>query len=191
MKVLLVVDVQNDFVTGALANPEAQAKIPAIREKIQQRIDEGWQVMFTQDTHYSSYDITMEGKYLPVPHCIDGSWGWQIVDELQEIEAAQLHMPICKLRFGDDHIGQKISGRLPATWNCNTDPITEIELIGFCTDICVISNAIILKSGVFGDNAVISCDASCCAGTTKEAHEAALRVMQSCQVEITNDGVIV
>ncbi len=190
MKVLLVVDVQNDFVTGALANLEAHKRIPRIKEKIRQRLAEGWTVMFTQDTHYNSYDITMEGKYLPIRHCIEGSWGWQIVDELQEFESARPSKSIYKMRFGDYNLYNKISGRLPSTWNCHTDPIKEIELIGFCTDICIISNALILKSGVIGEDAIISCDASCCAGTTPEAHEAALRVMQSCQIEVINEGVV-
>lgn len=186
MKVLLVVDVQNDFVTGALANPEAYAKIPAIKEKIQQRLAEGWTVMFTQDTHYNSYSASIEGKYLPVPHCIDGTWGWQIVDELKEFEASQLHMPICKLRFGDDYLFEKIISRLFPNWrSISHDSIEEIEFIGFCTDICVVSNALILKASVDNDT-VISCDASCCAGTSIEAHEAALKVMQSCQVEVRN-----
>lgn len=186
MKVLLVVDVQNDFVSGALCNPEAHAKIPAIKEKIRRRLAEGWTVMFTQDTHHNSYSASMEGRYLPTPHCIEESWGWQLVDEIKEIEASQLFMPILKCRFGDVYIFKKINGRLPASFTRNdgvTHNIEEIELIGFCTDICVVSNALILKASV-DEGTIISCDASCCAGTSIEAHNAALKVMQSCQVEI-------
>lgn len=188
MKVLLVVDVQNDFVTGALANPEAQAKIPAIKEKIQQRLAEGWTVMFTQDTHYSDYDKTMEGKYLQVPHCIENTWGWHLVDGIKEIEEAQLHMSICKNRFGEECLFENILDRLFPSWRrLRYDAVEEIELIGFCTDICVVSNALILKASVDNDT-IISCDASCCAGTTPDAHAAALRVMQSCQIEVCNVG---
>lgn len=186
MKLLLVIDTQNDFVTGSLANPAAHACLPRIKEKISKRLAEGWQVMFTQDTHYSSYDVSMEGKYLPVRHCIDGSWGWQIVDELKEFEASQLHMPICKLRFGDNSLFEKIGHRLFPNWRLSHGPIEEIELIGFCTDICVVSNALILKASV-DDDTIISCDASCCAGTSIEAHNAALTVLKSCQVEVINE----
>lgn len=184
MKVLLVIDVQNDFVTGTLANPEAQAKIPAIREKIQQRIAEGWTVVFTKDTHYDNYSTTMEGRYLPMSHCIERSWGWELVDGIKEIEESQLNMTICKNRFGDEVILEHIGNNIPANWKEVYPPeIEEIELIGFCTDICVVSNALILKASVSNET-IISCDASCCAGTSAEAHKAALTVMRSCQVEV-------
>lgn len=184
MKVLLVVDVQNDFVTGALAKPEAQAKIPAIKEKIQQRIDEGWQVMFTQDTHFEDdYDNTMEGKYLPVKHCITETEGWYIVPELKEFWEG--HWRLTKTRFGNIELYHRIENCLPND-RFEKEPLEEIELIGFCTDICVVSNALILKSAAWGEKTIISCDASCCAGTSIEAHEAALKVMQSCQVEVRN-----
>ena len=189
MKVLLVVDVQNDFVTGALANPEAQKRIPRIKEKIQQRIDEGWTVMFTQDTHQIDYLETAEGKYLPVEHCVQDTWGWQVVEELKEFWEPRWRLT--KKRFGHNDLYGEILRSMPNDWRLGVDPIDEIELIGFCTDICVISNALILKADVVRDSTIISCDASCCAGTTVEAHKAALRVMQSCQVEITNEGVIV
>ena len=184
MKVLLVVDVQNDFVTGALANPEAQRKIPNIKEKIQQRIDEGWQVMFTQDTHHNKYLESLEGKYLPVEHCIQDTWGWEIVDELKEF--LEPRWRITKARFGHTNLYTYILRNMPGDWKIGVDPITEIELIGFCTDICVVSNALILKADVVRESTIISCDASCCAGTSIEAHEAALKVMQSCQVEVRN-----
>jgi len=184
MKVLLVVDVQNDFVTGALANPEAQARITKIKEKIKQRIDEGWTVMFTQDTHQIDYLGTAEGKYLPVEHCVQDTWGWQIVDELKEFWEPRIRLT--KKRFGEPDLYGHILRNMPNDWKLGVDTITEIELIGFCTDICVISNALILKADVVRDLTIISCDASCCAGTSIEAHEAALKVMQSCQVEVRN-----
>ena len=186
MKVLLVVDVQNDFVTGALANSEAQKRIPRIKEKIQQRIDEGWTVMFTQDTHWEdTYDSSSEGKYLPVKHCIDETWGWQIVDELQEF--AGQYLSFIKHRFGNHDLFYRIERCLPDD-RFEKEPIEEIELLGFCTDICVVSNALILKASVQGENTIISCDASCCAGTSIEAHNAALTVMKSCQIEVRNES---
>jgi nicotinamidase-related amidase len=184
MKVLLVIDVQNDFVTGALANPDAQARIPKIKEKIQQRLEEGWQVMFTQDTHWeNTYDSSSEGKYLPVKHCIEETKGWYIVPELKEFWEG--HWCLIKHRFGNIELYSRIERCVPDDL-FEKDYIEEIELIGFCTDICVVSNALILKASVQGEKTVISCDASCCAGTSIEAHEAALKVMQSCQVDVRN-----
>ena len=181
MKILVVVDAQNDFVTGALANPEAQKVIPILYNKIKQRIDEGWTVIFTQDTHWAgTYEETMEGKCLPVPHCLEEFWGWHIVDELHEFYEESWRL--VKHRFGDIHLFERIE---KCVFNKLADePIEEIELVGFCTDICVVSNALILKASVQGETTVISCDSSCCAGTTIEAHEAALTVMRSCQVEV-------
>ena len=183
--VLVIIDVQNDFVTGALANPEAQKRIPRIKEKIQQRINEGWTVMFTQDTHYSNYAETSEGKYLPIDHCRVTTWGWQVVDELNEFFTPS--RSITKSRFGQIDIYGDILHCMPDEWQFGAEPIEEIELIGFCTDICVVSNALILKADTTWDHTVISCDASCCAGTSIEAHEAALKVMKSCQVEVINE----
>ena len=185
MKVLLVVDVQNDFVTGTLANPEAQKRIPRIKEKIQKRLAEGWEVMFTQDTHDKNYLDSSEGKYLPVVHCVQDTWGWEIVGELSEF--LNHGNKIIKERFGLADLVRQIYLSMPNAWNFTKDPITEIELIGFCTDICVVSNALILKADVIRDHTIISCDASCCAGTSVEAHNAALTVMKSCQIAVINE----
>lgn len=183
MKILLVVDAQNDFVTGALANPEAQKVIPVLYNKVKKRIDEGWIVMFTQDTHWAgTYEETMEGKCLPIPHCLDESWGWYIVEELHEFYEGCWRL--VKHRFGDVNLYERIERCVPPDL-LEKEPIEEIELVGFCTDICVVSNALILKSSVYGENTIISCDSSCCAGTTVEAHEAALKVMESCQVRVS------
>lgn len=181
MKILVVVDAQNDFVTGALANPEAQKVIPTLYNKVKSRLEEGWKVVFTQDTHWqNTYDVSMEGKYLPVPHCIDESEGWYIVPELKEFWEG--HWRLIKYRFGDMHLYERLENV------CINDPATEsieeIELVGFCTDICVVSNALILKASVQGENTIISCDSSCCAGTSVEAHNAALTVMKSCHVDV-------
>lgn len=185
MKILLVVDVQNDFVTGALANPAAESRVQKIKEKISQRISEGWIVMFTQDTHAEDYLNTSEGKYLPTPHCIFDTWGWQVIEELKEFWEPRWR--ITKSRFGCIDLYGNILRCMPNDWHNNSDPINEIELIGFCTDICVVSNALILKSSTDRDNVTISCDASCCSGTSKSAHDAAINVMKSCQVEVRND----
>jgi nicotinamidase-related amidase len=183
MKVLLVVDVQNDFVTGALANPEAQKCIPRIKEKIQQRLDEGWKVMFTQDTHDEDYLDSSEGKYLPVVHCVNWTWGWQIVDELKEF--IEPHSTIIKKRFGLNDLDRQIYLNMPGSWSFAQDPITEIELIGFCTDICVVSNAMLIKTILYDLNRVnISIINDCCAGVTPEKHNAALEVMKSCQINV-------
>ena len=127
MKVLLVVDVQNDFVTGALANPEAQTKIPASREKIKQRIDEGWQVIFTQDTHFNDYDKTMEGKYLPITHCLAETDGWRIVPELEEF--LEDNRRLLKSRFGDIELYHRVAICMSEKL-LKKEIIEEIELIG-------------------------------------------------------------
>lgn len=183
MKILLVVDAQNDFVTGAFANPEAQKVIAVLYNKVKKRIEEGWIVIFTQDTHWEdTYSETMEGKNLPVPHCIDESWGWQIISQLQEFMGESVSL--IKHRFGNIDLYARLERVLPQGWFEN-GYIEEIELVGFCTDICVVSNALILKASVQGEKTIISCDSSCCAGTTVEAHEAALKVMESCQVRVS------
>lgn len=182
MKILVVVDAQNDFVTGALANPEAQKVVTTLHNKVVRRLEEGWKLVFTQDTHWAgTYFTTMEGKCLPVPHCLDESDGWQIIPELKEF--VETHWRLIKHRFGDLHLYERLEECFLD--DLSKEPIEEIELVGFCTDICVVSNALILKASVYGENTVISCDSTCCAGTTVEAHEAALKVMKSCQVMVS------
>lgn len=168
MKTLIVVDMQNDFVTGSLGTKEARAIVPNVKRKIQEYADRGDQIIFTRDTHYSNYLETREGKMLPVEHCIYETKGWQIVDGLE--------VPGCK------YIDKETFG-----WNNWNDRnyYDDIELIGVCTDICVISNAIILKAQF--PEVKITVDASCCAGATPELHEAALKVMRSCQINVIGD----
>ena len=168
MKTLIVVDMQNDFVTGSLGTKEAQAIIPTVRKKIQEYVNRGDQIIFTRDTHYSNYLDTQEGKMLPVEHCMYITKGWQIVEGLE--------VPGCK------YIDKETFG-----WNnWNDYDYEEIELIGVCSDICVISNALILKAQF--PETKITVDASCCAGVTPELHEAALKVMRSCQINVIGDG---
>lgn len=172
-KALIVVDMQNDFLTGSLHNSEAVNIIPKIKELIESG-EYSW-IVFTQDTHYDNYLQTAEGKALPVPHCISESWGWEIAEEFSEIfdndEIAT--SIICKPRFGSLQIAEHLEG---------LDLFDEVTFCGTCTDICVVSNALILKA--MRPELTINVKADCCAGLNPEAHNAALTVMRSCQINI-------
>lgn len=167
-KYLIVVDVQKDFVDGALGTPEAVAIIPRVAEKIAEAQTNGTNVIFTRDTHYENYLNTNEGKHLPVKHCIKGTDGWQIYEGITEDYPVVLN----KATFG--YLG----------WRkyIEDDTDLEIELIGLCTDICVVSNALILKAAF--PEAKIIVDSTACAGVTPTSHEAALNTMRMCQVEV-------
>ncbi len=165
-KILVVIDMQNDFIDGALGTPEAVAIVENVKAKILSYPKEN--VFATRDTHHQYYMDTQEGRNLPVPHCIRGTDGWQIRPEI-----AELIFP--------DHIVDKPTFVLERR---EEDGI-EIELVGLCTDICVVSNALLLKASM--PETPISCDASCCAGVTPAKHEAALETMRSCQIRIIND----
>lgn len=167
MKTLIVIDMQNDFVTGCLGTPAAVAILPKVKEKIQQYLSRGDRVIFTRDTHFDDYLETQEGRLLPVEHCIKGTHGWEIVDGLAQGQ--------CQF------VNKKVFGY--TCWDIyDLDNGDEIELIGVCTDICVVSNALIIKS--IYPELTVSVDSSCCAGTTPANHEAALRVMRCCHVEV-------
>ena len=170
-KLLIVVDMQTDFVTGALGTKEAQAIVPVVAEKIKKAKEEGTDVIFTLDTHEENYLDTQEGKQLPVPHCIKNTEGWMLIPELRPLAGGC--MSVEKPTFGSTRLAH-IVGRAG---------YDEIELIGLCTDICVISNAMILKASV--PETPISVDASCCAGVTPESHANALAAMKMCQITIT------
>lgn len=169
--VLFVIDPQNDFIIGSLGSQAARDTVPAIVEKIR-RFD--GKVYVTQDTHESGYMETLEGRNLPVPHCFAGTTGWEIYKDIAE--ALKSHRPT--------HLQKHTFGNIPTKdlldEICSLDP-KYIEVIGFCTDICVVTNALILKT-LFPDTPV-RVDSLCCAGTSKEAHEAALVVMKSCQIQ--------
>lgn len=171
MKTLIVIDMQKDFINGALGTKEAQAIVPAVIAKIAAAKAAGDNVIFTRDTHGPNYLDTIEGKNLPVPHCIAGTDGWKIPSEIDD--PACVHVD--KLNFGFH--GWDNFRLYPLFEN-----IDEIELIGLCTDICVVSNALILKS-VFPE-IPISVDAACCAGVTPESHAAAIATMRMCQIQI-------
>ena len=182
--VLIVVDMQNDFVTGALGTPEAQAIVPKVVDKIK-----NWKgdVLYTMDTHHENYLETQEGKHLPVKHCLHGTWGWQLVDEVFETLPLDDSNPVWEKRaFGSkqlvDGLYDSHFARLGMKANFE---INSITLVGLCTDICVISNAIMLKSVLHEVPIIV--DASCCAGVTPESHKNALAAMKMCQIEIVNE----
>ena len=165
MKTLIVIDMQNDFVTGSLANPAAEAIIPFI--KAEWKSGKYDSVFFTKDTHDENYLETQEGKNLPIKHCIRGTEGWEIVEPLK----------------GGLWMGKSTFGR--PDWGWPFSEADEIVLVGTCTDICVISNALILKS-TFPETK-ITVLAKGCAGSTPERHAAALEVMKSCQINVVED----
>ena len=164
MKTLIVVDMQNDFIDGSLGTKEAVSIVSDVKAKIEEYRKNGDEVIFTRDTHHDNYLETNEGKYLPVVHCIENTKGWEIKDGLF-FEGAEV---INKPSFG--YMGWK------------DHKFEEIEIIGLCTDICVVSNALILKA-MFPE-IKISVDPKCCAGVTPESHSAALETMKMCQIEI-------
>lgn len=176
MKVMVIVDCQKDFIDGSLGTSEAQAMIPRLVEKIKAE-PENTLYVFTRDTHNTDYLTTAEGKQLPVEHCIKGTSGWEIDTRLAELFA---NAPICidKPTFGSTAL---LSFLEDIYMNINDEGVDEIEFVGLCTDICVISNALMAKAQ-FYNSTPISCDATCCAGVTPEKHAAALEVMKSCQI---------
>ena len=163
-RTLIVVDMQNDFIDMALGTPEAAAIIPAVKEKIEEYRMRGDEIIYTRDTHFDNYLDTPEGKKLPVPHCIKGTTGWEIADGLY-IEGSKI---IDKPNFGWPH------------WN--REELSSVEIIGLCTDICVVSNALIIKAS-FPD-ADVKVDGRCCAGVTPDSHNAALTTMRMCQIDV-------
>lgn len=171
MKLLVVVDMQNDFIDGALGTKEAVQIVEPVKEKIQGALTKGNAVIYTRDTHTVNYLNTQEGKNLPVVHCVEGTAGWEIAGGVYKEGCPIINKP----SFGSLEL---------ADWAANQQGIDEIELIGLCTDICVISNAMILKAKL--PEIKISVDAACCAGVTPESHENALKAMQMCQIKIVN-----
>ena len=170
MKVLVVVDMQNDFIDGALGTAEAVKIVPFVAEKIKQYKAKGYPVVFTRDTHTDDYMNTAEGKKLPVSHCIKGSEGWNISTALDVGDSAVLDKP----SFGSLELAEFIAQNYKDT--------EEIELIGLCTDICVISNAMILKAKF--PETIISVDAACTAGVTEKSKGNALEAMKMCHIDV-------
>ncbi|MGN0024408.1 MAG: cysteine hydrolase family protein [Candidatus Avelusimicrobium sp.] len=170
MKILIVVDMQKDFIDGALGTKEAINILPAVQAKIKQYKKEGNPILFTRDTHSEEYLHTQEGKLLPVPHCIKNTSGWQIDPSLDTANATLLDKP----SFGSLALAEWVKQHYPQ--------VQEIELIGLCTDICVLSNAIILKAAF--PEVTISVDSSACAGVTPASHRNALEAMKMCQIQV-------
>lgn len=173
---LIVIDMQNDFVDGALGTPEAQSIVPNVVRKI-----ESWDgdICCTHDSHMEDYLETQEGKKLPVRHCIVGTDGWKLNSAVLEALSARKYASLLKPTFGCTGLIDHIAGTYG--W----DGPDSIELIGLCTDICVVSNALLLKANF--PEVPISVDASCCAGVTPETNRAALTTMKMCQIEIKED----
>ena len=171
--VLVVVDMQNDFIDGALGTKEAVAIVSNVKEKIE---NFKGTVLFTRDTHFENYMKTQEGKNLPVPHCIKNTEGWEIRAELEALRTTEA---IDKVTFG--------SSELPARLKeiNDTEAIESITFVGICTDICVISNVMVTKA--FFPEIPVIVDASCCAGVSPETHKNALEAMKVCQVKVEND----
>ena len=185
MKILVVVDCQNDFITGSLGSPAAVAIIPKVIEKIKS-LEEGDCIILTQDEHYTDYLDTQEGKNLPVKHCIKDTEGSDInssimdaIDKNRKIDGCLIYR---KNTFGSLRMGYDFYKHEQVE---DTKGIDIIEFVGLCTDICVISNALITKA--YLPEVEIVVDASCCAGVTPESHKAALTVMKSCQIKVINE----
>lgn len=172
-KILIVIDMQNDFVTGALGSEEAKKIVPAVVDKVKNYDGD---VIFTRDTHGEDYMQTQEGKNLPVPHCIKGTDGWQIIPELLAIQEDNNYKVFDKPTFGSTELTEYIKNEY------ESGNAEEVELIGVCTDICVVSNAMLIKANA--PELPVSVTAGCCAGVTPQKHNAALETMQSCQIKI-------
>ena len=171
-KILVVVDMQKDFVDGALGSKEAVAIVPNVVKKIEEFDGE---IFVTYDTHFENYMDTNEGKNLPVPHCIKGTDGWELNKEVMDALNNKAYTTVEKITFGSVDLPELVG-------KAAGDEEFSVELIGLCTDICVVSNALLLKANFPEMNILV--DAACCAGVTVESHEAALTTMKMCQIEV-------
>lgn len=167
-RLLVVVDMQKDFVDGALGSREAQAIVSHVCDKIRRYQDAGDEVVFTLDTHFEDYMERMEGKKLPVIHCVKGTPGWELIPELKDIPGKRFE----KHTFGSRQLADYVA----------QGHYSAVELVGLCTDICVISNAVLIKAAV--PDTAIGVDGSCCAGVTMQSHENALNAMKMCHIDI-------
>ncbi len=173
-RILIVIDMQNDFIDGSLGTAEAVAIVEKVKDKIRSWNPEN--LIATMDTHEEDYLQSQEGRMLPVRHCIRGSKGWQIREDIAQILGkAKIYE---KPTFGSIRLAQDLQA-------LSRQEEIELELIGLCTDICVVSNALLLKAAM--PQVRISVDPSCCAGVTPQLHEAALATMASCQIQIESE----
>ena len=168
MKILVVVDMQNDFINGSLGTPEAVAIVPQVINKIKEYEETGDRIIYTKDTHFENYLDTSEGAKLPVEHCIKGTVGHDIPADILRSHELIFEKPT----FGSLELAEYL----------HTVEFDELELIGLCTDICVISNALIIKAHF--PEKVVTVDSSCCAGVTPDTHSAALTTMRMCQINV-------
>lgn len=189
-KCLIVIDMQNDFISGSLGTKEAEAIVPKVLEKL--KTFDGRYVIFTRDTHSDDYLFTKEGQKLPVKHCIKGTKGWQLQNDIQEwynenhlSNDRKVAFIVDKPTFAcvDKYGEASLSNLIDKFIEFDESDECEIEIIGLCTDICVVSNALYLKN-YFYHNAEVSVDSSCCAGVTPDKHNAALEIMRSCQINV-------
>lgn len=181
MKILVVIDMQNDFIYGPLSTPEAAAIVPKVAEKI---LSWPGPVYATQDTHFPDYLQTQEGRVLPVEHCIQGTNGWHIAPAVRAALSAaagreESTLYLTKSTFGSRDLAEVLVKRH------QEEGVEEIMLVGLCTDICVISNALVLKT--FLPEVPISVDASCCAGVNPDSHSNALAAMRMCQINVCGE----
>lgn len=167
-KTLIVVDMQKDFINGALGTPEAEKIVDRVKAKIEEYRANGGEVIFTRDTHQNNYMETNEGKHLPVVHCVEGTPGWEIDSRLDVGDALCVNKPVFGYTKWLDY------------------DFEDVELVGLCTDICVVSNALIIKA--LYPEIPVKVDARCCAGVTPESHRAALSVMKMCQVDVYGEN---
>lgn len=186
MRVLVIIDTQVDFVTGALGSMTAKSIIPHMRERIKEYADGETLILFTKDTHEENYLETFEGIRLPVEHCVRGTPGWSLVKEISTLADGYSNFLI----YSDEEVvrSRVLKNTFGSIKLCEIlkkyeDDITDITFMGFCTDICVVSN--VLMARAYLPNTPITVDASCCAGTTLDKHMAALEVMKSCQINVT------
>jgi len=192
-KILVVVDMQNDFVSGSLGSDDAKAIVPNVMEKIKNF--NGEYIIFTRDTHTDDYLYTKEGEKLPVVHCVRGSEGWRLIPEIEEwlhknlMSREKTVMVVDKPTFGSVYSDNETKSLV----ECVSDIVEanggpkefDIEVVGVCTSICIVSNALLLKAH-FYDTAEITVDAKCCACVSKETHNAALTTMETCQINVIN-----
>ncbi|WMJ89622.1 cysteine hydrolase family protein [Anaerocolumna sp. MB42-C2] len=176
-KLLVVIDMQNDFIDGTLGTGEAVQIVDKVVDKIKNYERNGDTIIFTKDTHSDNYLDTQEGKNLPVKHCIAKTNGWKISSKICNITDISKYKIYEKVTFGSSELAKDLM-------NGVYDTVSQIELIGLCTDICVISNALLIKT--FLPEIPVAVDASCCAGVTKESHANALEAMKMCQINILN-----
>ena len=191
-RILIVIDMQNDFISGVLGTKEAVQTVPKVCKKIREYRDRGDKIFLTKDTHYGDYMSSHEGKYLPIPHCVSGSNGWRINADVAKAacidpESGEIYensMVLTKSGFGYDRWYASL-----LSYNRDKElfepVVDEIEVVGLTTNICVVSNVLILRSMLPEVEIVV--DASCCAGTTPEAHHAAIEVMRSCHIRIMEE----